>query len=86
MKKIYSWNSHVSEKEVVMHIHRISYLVCLCKYYNKKHGEMADCIPNTIKFYKLQCGKGLRFEPPMHLIPSIATSMGSKEKDPILSM
>ena len=39
---------------------------------------MATGIPNMINFHKAEHGKGLRFEPHMHFIESIASSMGSK--------
>ena len=41
---------------------------------------MATHISNKTKVHEVECSEGLRFEPPMHLITSIATSMSSSER------
>ena len=47
---------------------------------------MYICIPNMIKFHEVKCSEGLRFEPPMYFITSIAKSMGSYERASNLSI
>lgn len=48
--------------------------------------SMYICIPNMIKFHEVKCSEGLRFEPPMYFITSIAKSMGSYERASNLSI
>ena len=74
-------NSDESEEEVVVHIHRTTYLVNLCKYYNGETHWEHLIYPTCSSSIKQDTVRSLGLNDTMCFIPAVS-STDSKERAP----